>query len=371
LLTGASGYLGQFLLESFLKDSLSSSPSNDEEIEYHIHAIHHSNPGLEEAVEKLREHYLHQPSSSSPSSAPVRSRIAVQVDALDLGDAPSVVEFLKNNPVDVCVHAAAISSPRSCAENPESARAVNVPEHLVDAFFDQPHSSAKTMIAVSTDQVYGGMKGSPYVEADDTNPPNVYGQTKVELERYLLSAAAAKEGVHSGQCRRVYLLRCSLIFGPLAPLSSLGVTTRDTFLHFIRSRAEQGTPTEYYTDEKRSVVSVRDVVSVLRWLVDDHSNDDDEKAAGKSGVYNVGGPVALSRYEMAVAVFQHLGYKADGTVRPVQKSQLDPPPPIATPMNTDMDSSKIRNLTGLEFADLRGILVDTFGPPTAGGQCSS
>lgn len=59
------------------------------------------------------------------------------------------------------------------------------------------------LIHLSTDYVFDGAKGAPYVESDATNPINVYGRSKLAGER---AVAAAND--------RAVILRLSWIYGP-------------------------------------------------------------------------------------------------------------------------------------------------------------
>jgi dTDP-4-dehydrorhamnose reductase len=59
---------------------------------------------------------------------------------------------------------------------------------------------------ISTDMVFDGLKDGPYVETDEAHPISVYGKSKLEGERRVLSASA-----------RNLVARVSWVFGPGRP----------------------------------------------------------------------------------------------------------------------------------------------------------
>jgi dTDP-4-dehydrorhamnose reductase len=159
-------------------------------------------------------------------------------------------------------------------------------------FFDALRKHSVKIIALSTDQVYDGTH-PPYRETDSAGPCNVYGQSKLEMEDYMLSINNGDDDDDdddSGHPPRsdVIVLRSSIMLGSKAPI--LPSIAHGTFLHFCHSR--EGVETEFYTDERRSVVAVADVVAVIQWLV---ANDN----VAAAGTFNLGGPQSVSRLEMA------------------------------------------------------------------------
>jgi dTDP-4-dehydrorhamnose reductase len=96
--------------------------------------------------------------------------------------------------VDLVLHAAAWTDVDGAEDDPQSAAAVNVGGTAHAAELDAP------LVAFSTDYVFDGRKGAPYVESDGPAPLSVYGRTKLHGE------AAAGE--------RAWIVRSSWLFGP-------------------------------------------------------------------------------------------------------------------------------------------------------------
>ncbi len=378
LITGASGFLGQHFLFSLLQKK--PITSTDE-----IYAIYSSAQGYEEAV-RQQQQQEEEEEESAPHPHP-----NLHFHSLDLTSEKDVDAFFqkvqhhaeeeeeKKPFFDVCFHIAALSSPRACHASPETAKRINTPIHFLD------HLKDTIIIALSTDQVYDGTSSRLYRESlDEPGPVNVYAQTKLDLEHYLLgsgsgsgSAAAAaadddddQETETRKRTQPAICLRSSIILGPLAPFAAK-VKAHDTFLHFCHSR--QGQETTFYTDEIRSVINVHDVNHILYHFyncvkqgtmgggVDDDDGDGDSSSSS-SMVYNMGGSNPVSRMEMAAAVAEHCNFdnyetyfiaakKADMT--PVEGSVL-------SPLDISMDSSKLEELVGLKFQGLASTVQQTF-----------
>lgn len=97
-------------------------------------------------------------------------------------------------PVDLVLHAAAWTGVDGAEDDPQGAAAVNVGGTAHAASLGAP------LVAFSSDYVFDGRKGSPYVESDGPNPLSAYGRTKLHGE------AAAGE--------RAWVVRSSWLFGP-------------------------------------------------------------------------------------------------------------------------------------------------------------
>jgi dTDP-4-dehydrorhamnose reductase len=79
-------------------------------------------------------------------------------------------------PVDLVLHAAAWTNVDAAEDDPQGAAAVNVGGAQHAAELGAP------LVHFSTDYVFDGTKGTPYVESDGPNPLSVYGRTKLASE---------------------------------------------------------------------------------------------------------------------------------------------------------------------------------------------
>lgn len=120
---------------------------------------------------------------------------------LDLADADSIRRVVREAKPDVIVNAAAYTAVDKAEQEPEAAMLVNAlgPEVLAE----EARRVDALLVHYSTDYVYDGRKGAPYVEDDHPNPLSVYGWSKLEGERRVLAS----------RCHAL-VLRTSWVYGP-------------------------------------------------------------------------------------------------------------------------------------------------------------
>ena len=120
------------------------------------------------------------------------------------------------------------------------------------------------LVHLSTDVVFDGEKGAPYVEEDEPTPLTEYGRAKADAERAVLAE-------HPG----ALVVRTSLIYGGArpGPQELLAADPDATF----------------FTDEVRCPIQVGDLADALIELA----------ATDLSGVLHVAGADRLSRHEFA------------------------------------------------------------------------
>ncbi|MGB8915249.1 MAG: dTDP-4-dehydrorhamnose reductase [Candidatus Sulfotelmatobacter sp.] len=102
---------------------------------------------------------------------------------LELANLDSVATCLKSLSPAVVVNTAAMHHVEQCEQQPEKAFAVNAIGVRNLAVVTKELGAV--LIHVSTDYVFDGAKGQPYVEEDAPVPLNVYGNSKLSGEQFV------------------------------------------------------------------------------------------------------------------------------------------------------------------------------------------
>jgi dTDP-4-dehydrorhamnose reductase len=101
-------------------------------------------------------------------------------------DRPDTLDSLfAADPPRLLVNAAAWTAVDAAEASPEAARRANAEGPARLASLCRRHGAQ--LIHISTDYVFDGAKGAPYVETDPTSPTGVYGATKLEGEHAVLA----------------------------------------------------------------------------------------------------------------------------------------------------------------------------------------
>lgn len=296
LVLGGTGYLGQHLLVRF------SEEIKHQQQKYELAFTHYSTP----PQSLLNE--------ISPS-------IAFHVD-LQTGQGLDSIATTFGQP-DVIVNCAALSVPRVCETDPTAAMAINVPSSVVKWLSN--FGDSVLLIHLSTDQVYEGAK-SFYKEEDEAFPVNVYGKSKVAAEQFI-----------SANCSNYAILRSSIIYGP----QTISPIAKSLPIQWIDSVLLKGAEVEFFHDEFRCPVFVKDVVDVILTLSKKWISDKEQMKL----LLNVGGPDRLSRLQMAEAVATVKGYDTS-LLKPVSASSVNRG--VNSPADISMDISKLSQTLGIK-----------------------
>lgn len=186
--------------------------------------------------------------------------------------------------LDLVVHAAAWTDVDGAEADPQGAAAVNVGGTQHAASLGAP------LVYVSTDYVFDGRKGTPYVESDAPNPLSAYGRTK------LLGEAAAGE--------EAWIVRSSALFG---------WTSRNFVRTMLALGAEQD-EVAVVADQRSAPTYVGHLAEALREVVE-----------LPQGVWHVAADGECSWAELAEAIFEEAGLRC--RVRRISSADLRRPAP--------------------------------------------
>jgi len=106
---------------------------------------------------------------------------------LDICDFNRLENFILDNNINGVINCAAYTSVDKAEENSEVAKKINSKGvfNLVKAL----KTVNGKLIHISSDYVFDGMNSEPYKESDTVNPIGVYGKTKRDGEKYVISSS--------------------------------------------------------------------------------------------------------------------------------------------------------------------------------------
>ncbi len=158
----------------------------------------------------------------------------------DFADPQACAAKVREIPADLVVIAAAYTAVDLAETETALARTVNA--ETPGAIARAIGANGPALVTVSTDYVFQGDKGAPYVETDATDPINAYGATKLEGEDAVLAA-----------CPRALVLRTSWV------VSSHGKNFVKTMLRV----AGEGKPLKVVADQYGRPTAARELARFI------------------------------------------------------------------------------------------------------------
>jgi dTDP-4-dehydrorhamnose reductase len=227
---------------------------------------------------------------------------------LDVSDVQQVRATVSQIAPDLVINATAIGVDE-CEGDPQRARVMNVegPAGLAR----EASRIGAAFIHFSSNYVFRGERtdGGFYLPGDEAVPVNVYGRTKLEGERLVLSLAP-----------RAWIIRTSWVFG----------SGKESFLATLPQKLRKGERVTAITDLFASVTFVEDLVRQLDELI----------AFEKFGVYHINNSGVCSYAEFADATSRLLGLTEAQRIERIDYETADrasraAPRPRWTPMACD------------------------------------
>lgn len=197
----------------------------------------------------------------------------------DVRDRAVMREAIKG--ASAIIHLAGIVGAAACDRDPLLAKSVNFESVKL---LDELRSPNQLVIYPNTNSGYGATSGMTYcTEETPLEPISLYGRTKVDAERALLSS------------RNAVALRLATVFG-VSPRMRLDLLVN----HFVHAAVTDGYLVMFEKDFKRNYVHVRDVADCMLHVLANPS-----RMVGQA--YNLGLDSAnLSKEELALRVKEYV-----------------------------------------------------------------
>ncbi|WP_088892771.1 SDR family oxidoreductase [Leptolyngbya ohadii] len=290
LITGASGFLGWYLCQIA-------------QAEWEVYGTYHRHsvkPGVPLAASPI--HWM-------------------PIDLTDLDALKALFATVRPNAV---IHAAAMSRPNDCQDDPVRSYQVNVVASCNIA--DLCEAAKIPCVFTSSELVFDGTN-APYREGDPVSPINLYGEQKVAAELGMLD-----------RCSQMLVCRMPLMFG--------NVPHADSFLQPFIQRLQSGERLKVFVDEFRTPVSGEDAARGILQLMD--------KVRGR---IHLGGKERMSRYKFGQHLVAAL-HLPETMLQPCRQADV----PMSAPRAADvsLDSSLAFSL-GYSPALVKDALVQLLG----------
>jgi len=240
----------------------------------------------------------------------VHEAVGVDIGEFDITSELETMDAVGGIRPDWVVHCAAYTNVDGCEKEPDKAYHVNSEGagNVAKACW----GAGSRMVYISTDYVYDGRKGAPYVETDPTGPLNVYGMSKLKGEKRVL-----------GVLPEALIVRTSWLFGLNGP----------NFVEAILKQVGVKDELSVVDDQVGSPTYTVDLADGLVRLLEVEA----------SGVVHVSNDGMCSWFAYAKKVLELSG--ATGIkVKPITTEELGRP--ALRPAFSELSNDKYRKITG-------------------------
>ncbi len=198
-------------------------------------------------------------------------------ESIDLAQPQAACDLIAEQKPAVVIHCAALTSVDHCENQPEEADLINAiaSGRLAAA----AHAAGSQFVYISTDAVFDGITGG-YDESSETNPVNVYAQSKLQGEHQVIAA-------HD----RALILRTNLYGWSARP-------SQTTLLEWILNTAEKGERIPGFVDAIFAPLPVQELARLILLAIDHQLQ----------GLYHLASSDAVSKYEFARKTLSVFGY---------------------------------------------------------------
>jgi len=259
--------------------------------------------------------------------APLGEVSALDYPDIDLTQPDSVRGTIREARPELIVNATAYTAVDRAEQEPETALAINGLAPGVMA--EEARRLGAALIHYSTDYVFDGRLGRPYVESDAPHPLGVYGESKLAGERAVQAAGGA-----------YLILRTSWVYS----------TRRRNFVLSVLEWARSQTRLRIVSDQAGNPTWARMLAEASAQLAARGDLDIAAFLEERGGLYHLAGDGYASRLEWAKAALRYDPHKEQQVTREIQPaSTADFPTPAERPLFSALNCDKFANTFGLRL----------------------
>jgi len=261
--------------------------------------------------------------------APLGEVRALDYPEIDLANRDSLRDSIRANKPEVIVNATAYTAVDRAESESELAYAINAAGPA--AIAEEAKSLGAALIHFSTDYVFDGTKGEPYVETDTPNPLSVYGKSKLTGEQAVQSVA--EHGAY-------LILRTAWVYS----------TRRDSFISKVLQWARQNKTLKIVDDQVSNPTWARMLAQATALLLARSRNNFYPWLAGRKGLYHLAGDGVASRLEWSRKILEldpHRDEQVCKEILPALTSDF--PTPAQRPLFSALDCDKFSATFGLRL----------------------
>jgi dTDP-4-dehydrorhamnose reductase len=252
---------------------------------------------------------------------------------LDLADAQAIVNVIAAEPWSAVINAAAYTQVDRAEREEAAAFAINAaaPWRLAA----ETGRRGIPLVHISTDYVFDGRKGEPYIEQDEVAPLNAYGRSKLAGERAVGTANP-----------RHIILRTSWVYSPYG----------SNFVKTILRLTAERDKLSIVADQRGCPTAARDIAEACLEIALRCAAHPDR---APYGLYHFAGAGEATWFEFARTIVDVAGdrLRRSPQILPIKTSEY--PTPAARAADTRLDSTAVFRAFGLKPRRWRQALKKT------------
>ncbi len=256
------------------------------------------------------------------SSFPVDEITGWDVEEIDIQEEKNTITRIRNFGPAVIINVAAYTDVDGCELNEKKAFAVNA-EGMKHVVLGAAACEAK-VVALSTDYIFDGKKGGPYLEEDPPHPLNVYGRSKWKGEQYVQELA-----------KDALIIRTQWLYGKHGR----------NFVASVLRQAREKTVLQVVNDQRGSPTYTVDLSRAISLLIEREAR----------GIFHVANSDTCTWFDYAQTILKLSGVEGVKVI-PISSKELAYP--AARPAYSVLDTEKLKREMGLTLRPWTEALKD-------------